>query len=72
MNSLIKKIMSPFIKKEIPKPLGRWTLNNKTFLKADYANIDSCGDNLCGKPDTLKKLQIIPKYTSCKSNNTVN
>ncbi len=44
----------------------------ETFLKADYANIDSCGDNLCGKPDTLKKLQIIPKSTICKSNNTVN
>ena len=36
MNSLIKKIMSPFIKKEIPKPVGRLTLNNKTFFYYNY------------------------------------
>lgn len=34
--------------------LGRWDLNNKNYLKTDYANMDSCGDILCGKPDHFK------------------
>lgn len=31
--------------------LGRWDVNhNNDFLKAAYANHDSCGGNLCSKP----------------------
>jgi len=36
--------------KEIQRPLGRWGLHNKDYLKTDYANIDNCGDLLCQNP----------------------
>jgi hypothetical protein len=36
------------------KPLGRWGWEGDSDLKADYANMDSCGDILCGKPDYFK------------------
>ena len=36
------------------RPLGRWGLGGDSYLKADYANMDSCGDVLCGKPDYFK------------------
>ena len=52
------------INKETPKPLGRWNINQDSYLKADYANMDSCGDVLCGKPDHFKK------YTKTNNNNS--
>lgn len=52
----ISKFKNMFINKTIPKPLGRWSHNNHS-LKADYANMDSCGDVLCGKPDYFKNLK---------------
>ena len=30
--------------------LGRWKLNDNIKRKIDLANIDNCGDNLCGIP----------------------
>ena len=41
-------------KPEPLRPLGRWGLGGDSYLKADYANMDSCGDVLCGKPDYFK------------------
>ena len=46
---------SQLFKKPMPHHLGRWNLNNKKYLKVDYANMDSCGDTICGKPDHFKK-----------------
>lgn len=30
--------------------LGRWKLKDNSDLKATLANMDSCGDSLCGNP----------------------
>ena len=37
---------------ERPKPLGRWSLNSEqdNDIKGTLANLDSCGDALCGDP----------------------
>ncbi len=32
------------------KMLGRWNREDDIYLKVDYANLDSCGDRLCGLP----------------------
>ena len=35
-----------------PRHLGRWSTDpDHTALKVDYANVDSCGDRLCGFPN---------------------
>ena len=44
--------------KTVNKHLGRWNNNDSDSnnkLKIDYANLDSCGDKLCGNPDHFKK-----------------
>lgn len=59
---LKNNFIAKYIKQDTPKPLGRWGLNDNSELKADYANLDSCGDILCGQPDHFKKqLPIIVK-----------
>ena len=35
--------------------LGRWQVSDKrSEIRAALANIDSCGDSLCGDPKTMK------------------
>ena len=37
-------IVKQWLKKEIPKPLGRWTnVSKKTNKKIDWSNEDHCG-----------------------------
>ena len=43
--------------KEIQRPLGRWGLHNKDYLKTDYANIDNCGDLLCQNPADSQNIR---------------
>ena len=43
--------------KPIQRPLGRWGLHNKDYLKTDYANVDNCGDILCHNPVYSQKLR---------------
>jgi hypothetical protein len=46
--------------KELPKPLGRWRMencNNKTNNKVDLSNEDHCGP--CGQY-RLEKLDVVP------------
>ena len=74
MNS-IRQLRAPFhkwinqwIKPEPLKPLGRWGLGGDSYLKADYANMDSCGDVLCGKPDYFKTTAgNAPEHTPPRS-----
>jgi len=33
--------------------LGRWNLNHNSEIKANLANMDCCGDSLCGNPHTF-------------------
>lgn len=35
--------------------LGRWNLQDNTEIKAALANMDCCGDALCGSPEEYKK-----------------
>lgn len=48
-------IVRKLLKKEIPKPLGRWTneCKIKTNHKIDWANVDHCGP--CGTKPKPKK-----------------
>jgi len=54
-----------FSKKTIPHQLGRWKINDNIQRKIDLANIDNCGDRLCGIPinEELKK-SIDKRYTN--------
>lgn len=41
--------------------LGRWNLGNNQNITSVLANMDSCGDRLCGNTETMRKA--IDKYT---------
>ena len=43
-----------FFKKEQINQLGRWNLE-RSNIKSLLANIDSCGDTMCGDPLIYKK-----------------
>ena len=51
-------IVRNWIKKEIPKPLGRWTNEcvKKTNHKIDWANEDHCGP--CGQLKSKPKPKL--------------
>ena len=47
--------------KNIAKPqnkimLGRWGYNSKD-IKSHYANLDHCGDYICGNPNLYKNIK---------------
>ena len=42
--------------------LGRWRLNDNIQRKIDLANIDNCGDRLCGIPISKELKQTIDEY----------
>ena len=72
MKNLFKNILKTIMRKELPKPLGRWNIdycNKKMNNKIDLSNEDHCGP--CGqyaisKTDTtIKTNQLLPiKKTS--------
>ena len=35
--------------------LGRWNLNDREDIKGTLANMDCCGDDLCGSPEKYKE-----------------
>ena len=51
----MKFLRDLFIKPTV-RHLGRWNIHDNTFKKVDSANIDNCGDKLCGifKPKDKK------------------
>ena len=60
---LLKAIWKKFIPKDLPKPVGRWNIedcNKKTNYKIDLSNEDHCGP--CGQY-ALTKLEVKPKIT---------
>jgi hypothetical protein len=66
ITSIIKKLLQ----KEIPKPLGRWRLENCNDMlnhKIDLSNEDHCGP--CGEY-TLEKLEQIKLTNIEKNKNT--
>ena len=38
------------------KVLGRWNLKDNEDIKGNFANMDSCGDSLCGIPDNYSEF----------------
>jgi hypothetical protein len=38
------------------KVLGRWNLKDNEDIKSNFANMDCCGDSLCGIPDNYSKF----------------
>ena len=35
--------------------IGRWNLKDNSAIKATLANMDCCGDSLCGNPENYSK-----------------
>ena len=51
------------------KVLGRWNLKDNEEIKSNFANMDCCGDSLCGIPDNYSKtLLFIINPNSGKGN----
>ena len=46
--------------------LGRWNRDDNVHIKATLANIDSCGDRLCG--DIRETKAVIDKYSEQRVN----
>lgn len=36
--------------------VGRWNLKDNQDIKGNFANMDCCGDSLCGSPDNYSKF----------------
>ena len=63
----IRIIIEKFISKELPKPLGRWKIeecNKKMNYKIDLSNEDHCGP--CGQY-VLEKTNLINKKIEKKT-----
>jgi hypothetical protein len=52
--SIIKKTKS-FFTNEKSTLLGRWNTSDNYSIKQTLANMDSCGDSLCGTPKKYKE-----------------
>jgi hypothetical protein len=67
----IKTILEKKMPKEIPKPMGRWSIedcNKKTDNKIDLSNEDHCGP--CGQyalSKTVGRLPTPPRIQKMKS-----
>ena len=55
-----------FLKPHTPPPLGRWNYHNPD-MKANFANLDHCGDKICGSPEILKSYKL-SNISDAKSN----
>ena len=50
-------LRSFFGKTNTTRMLGRWQIaDNRSEIRAALANIDSCGDSLCGDPKIMKTV----------------
>ena len=56
---IVKNSIPVILNKREPIHLGRWYYGNEE-LKTLYANMDHCGDYICGNPQILK--DTYPKY----------
>lgn len=61
---MLRLITSLFRSSNVQPTLGRWATIDNADIKSALANIDSCGDRLCGDPYTSKKA--IDMYTNVK------
>ena len=51
--------------------LGRWKLNDNVQRKIDLANIDNCGDRLCGIPINEELKKTINRFDERWMNNNI-
>ena len=52
---MIRRLIQRLKPYESTKMLGRWQIDdNRSEIRAALANVDSCGDSLCGDPTALK------------------
>ena len=49
LTKFLTKVTNTLFKQQTTN-LGRWKLKDNCDLKATLANMDSCGDSLCGNP----------------------
>ena len=50
-----------------PIPLGRWNYENAD-IKSNFANLDNCGDKICGSPEILSQTYKLSNISDAKSN----
>lgn len=56
---MIRRLIQRLKPIESTKMLGRWQIDdNRSEIRAAMANVDSCGDSLCGDPKMLKDAII--------------
>ena len=60
MINIIQNLIFNRPNKNINMLLGRWNLKNNKDIAGTLANMDSCGDRLCG--DITKVREAIRKY----------
>lgn len=77
---MFRNIPRIFLSSTSYNKLGRWKINDNIQRKIDLANIDNCGDRLCGIPisseliDKINKQKIEEqkiKKEKNRSNNTI-
>lgn len=51
---VLQNSIPKLMKKSETMPLGRWGRTHED-IKSFYANMDHCGDTICGSPNELKK-----------------
>tara|TARA_B100000902_G_scaffold350664_1_gene360137 strand:+ start:180 stop:371 length:192 start_codon:yes stop_codon:yes gene_type:complete len=49
---VVKTLIKPSLQNS---KLGRWNLQDNIDIKMTLANMDCCGDALCGKPEHFSK-----------------
>jgi len=67
---MLKNIMKIFMRKDLPKPLGRWNIdycNKKMNNKIDLSNEDHCGP--CGQYAITKIDANLTAFTPLKNSN---
>ena len=60
------RIKEIFCRSSKPVPLGRWNYH-KSEIKANMANLDNCGDKICGSPEVLKQTYKSSNISQDKS-----
>lgn len=67
LSSSLQKCVSKIVKRELPKPMGRWNIdycNTKTNQKVDLSNEDHCGP--CGQYAITKMKPVDKNITKTK------
>ena len=65
--NILNYVRDFFSSQQKPLPLGRWNYENQD-IKANFANLDNCGDKICGSPEILKQTYKLSNISFAKSN----